>query len=323
MKNISFLCFFVLVSCLLGCDNTVQQKGLEYVPFSENPVTITWKGETAKVESYQANVHVFTMNNRTDTHATLSQSYRLAISTIRDRVHTRIDFEQDADIPFRSVISDGDETIIFDPSTEEIAYRVQSEDSQSPLYRVFSQQTSMSRVNLSLIRNEAMRLSIRMREENDGDNKTLLLELPPDLLPKYGNDTIISSRVSFDVTTETLLESEVVMKLEDDTIVTTTVTPVYEESNGVPVKIGQVTVIDSKAPGLIEGVDPDIPIYNSLDDLPLVSEAELENNGNAGDVVSIIFGNPADLSYVETIYEVYQEIEINSAPDQLFRLIQK
>ena len=230
MKKIPVFCLFLLFFCLIGCENnTVQQKKAPvYEPFSENPITITWKGETTQVESYQTNVHVFTMNNRTDTHATLNQSYRLAISTINDRVHTRIDFEHDSDIPFRSVISDGEDTIVFNPDTDEIGYRIQSDDFQSPLYRVFGQQTGLSRINLSMIRAEAMRLSINMREENDeGGNKVLLLELPPALLPKYGNDTIISSRAMFDIADETLLETEVVMKLEDDTMVTTTVTPVY------------------------------------------------------------------------------------------------
>lgn len=324
MRKFLVGCSFALAVFATGCNNTVQQKGPKYEPFGENPITITWKGESLEVESYQANVQVYTMNNRTDTHAALSQAYRLAVSTVNDRVHTRIDFDYGSDVPFRSVISDGEDTIIFDPATEEVGYRIHSDDNQSPLYRIFGQQTGLSRINLPAIREEAARLSINMREENEGGRMVLLLDLPPALLPMQGNDAIISSRAAFDIINQTLLETEVVIKLEDDTLVTTTVTPVYEESNGIPVKIGQITVIDSKAPGLIEGVDPGTPFFESPDDIPTLSEddfAEMQKYGNIHEIPELIFGNPGDLSNVETIYEVYQEIEINSVPDQMFRLI--
>ena len=326
MKKTPVFCLFALVGCLTMCNNAVQQKGALYEPFIEGSITITWRGESQEVESYQANVQVFNMNNRTDTYATLNQTYRLAISTVNDRVHTRIDYDDNGDIPFRSVISNGEDTIIFNPITEEIGYRVHSDDFQSPLYRIFGQQTGLSRINLSMVREEARRLSINMREEYEDGSMVLLLELPPALLPKHGNDTIISSRAAFDIDTETLIETEVIIKLEDDTLVTTTVTPVYEENNGVPVKIGQITIIDSHAPGLIEGIDPDLLSYNSLDDFPLLSEdeaAELKKTGNVEDIIGLTFGNPADLSYVETIYEVYNDIEINNTPEQLFRLLHK
>jgi len=166
-----------------------------------------------------------------------------------------------------------------------------------------------------------MRLSINMREENDGDIKMLLMEIPPALLPQNDGNIIISSRAVFDIVSDTLLETEVVMKLEDDTIVTTTVTPVYEENNGVPVKIGQITVIDSKAPGLIDDID--MPVYDSPDDIPTISDAELtelEAAGAASDIYEMTFGDQRDLSNVETIFEVYQNIEINAVPEHLFRL---
>ena len=327
--NLNTLVFFgfALITAFPACDNTVYKirpSGLE--PFKENPITITWNGEVKEVESYQANVQVFSKNNRKDSYATLDQTYRMAMSTIGDRVLTRIDLDLGGDTPFRSVVSDGENTLIFNPDTQEIGYSINDPTAQSPLNRVFGQMTSLSRVNLSLIRQEAKRLSLDISEEFEDGINVLLLELPPALLPKQGSDTIISSRAVFDLSNDTLLETEVVMKLEDDTIVTTTVEPVYEEVNGVPVKIGQVTEINSQAPGLIENVDPGIPIYNPSDDLPVMSLsdlAELEAAGNVFEDTGITYGNPADLSYVETIYEVYGDIEINNTPGQLFRLLQK
>jgi len=269
-KIITAISLFTACISLTLCNNTTHEKrgsGLEQ--FTEEPVTITWKGDQIEeVQSFQANVQIYSMNNRTDTFATLNQTYRLSMSTINNRIHTRIDFDFDSSIPFRSVISDGEEFIAFNPATDEVGYRIPIDDSKSPLNRILGNQSVLSRVNLSLIREEARRLSLDMSEETDGNSRTLLLELPPGLLPQYEMESILSSRIAFDLDRETVLESKVVMKREDDTIVTTTVTPVYEESNGVPVKIGQVTVIDSKAPGSVEGVDPKPP-----DDIPELERA--------------------------------------------------
>ena len=261
------------------------------------------------------------MNNRQDTYANLGDSYRLAMMVIDDRILTRVDFDE---LNYDSVISDGEEAIVFNPVTDEISYRIPLEDSNSPLERMFGNQGTMSKINLSLIREEARRLSLNMTEEMDGNR--LLLELPPNVIPQNGFDNITSSRVVFDVATETLAETAVVMVREDGTVVTTTGTPIYEDKDGVPVKVGMVTVIDSKAPGLIEDIDPDMTYFNSSDDVPELSKgrlAELQAEGNIHEIPSMVFGDPADLSYVETVYEIYQDIRINSVPVGLFRLIQK
>jgi hypothetical protein len=196
------------------------------------------------------------------------------------------------------------------------------EDSDSPLYRIFEGQSGLSRINLSLIRKEAQRLALDITEDSTGN--TLLLELPPSMIPQNGYDKITRSRAVFDIANETLIETEVVMVREDETVVTTTATPVYEDKDGVPVKVGMVTVIDSKTP--FEDYESDVPIFNSLDDIPILSEsdyAKMKEAGNIYEVPDMIFGNPADPSYVLTLYEVYRDIEINTAPESLFRLIQK
>jgi hypothetical protein len=43
--------------------------------------------------------------------------------------------------------------------------------------------------------------------------------------------------------------------------------------------------------------------------------------GNLNEMPDVTFGDPTDLSYTETIYEVYQDVEINAVDDQLFRLL--
>jgi len=49
----------------------------------------------------------------------------------------------------------------------------------------------------------------------------------------------------------------------------------------------------------------------------------MKAKGAIHEIPEMVFGDPADMSNKETIYEVYQDIKINSTPESLFRLIQK
>jgi hypothetical protein len=258
------------------------------------------------------------MNNRRDTGATLQYDYRLAVKTIGGEVFTRIDFDG-----AYSVLSRSSEMIIFDPTTGTVELRMPNEEPESTLLKLLNQESAISRINLSLVREESMRLALDVTEDENGK---LLIDLPNYLFPQEGttNESFISRKVSFDTTNDILSEVETIATLEDGTIVTSTSTPVYEDKDGVPVKVGMVTVIDSKAPGLIEGIESDMPIYDSIEDLPELSLEDyekLKETGNVSDDQDMVFGNPADPSYTETVYEVYQDLEINNVSDELFRLL--
>jgi len=327
MKKVIGLLLIAVILMVCGCNANDLQKdsGLEF--FKEDMPKIIWNGDTtAGVQSYQANVEIYGKNNRYDTHSTFRQSYRMAVKALPDEILTRLDFATNDDIRYRSLISNGEEMIFFETLTENIIYRIPMEETSSPLNRLFGNQIGLSRINLSLIREEARRLSLNIIEGSSGT--TMMLEIPPTLIPQNGFDRIISSRVSFDLLSETILESEVILIRADETKVTTTVTPVYDTKDGVPVKIGQITIIDSKAPALEYEyeLDPDTIIYNSIDDIPTISEKDynlMVEAGNLYEVPDVKFGDPRDLSYIETIYEVYKDIEINSVSDNMFRLIQR
>jgi len=325
MKGNRFLLPFAATIFILSCNQVTYEQHNVLGQFGEDPVTINWNGNKDEgVQSFSANVQVFSKNDRTDAHADLTGTYRLSVSTVGNRILTRVDMDFDESIPYRSIVSDGEEAVAFNPITNEIGYRIPMGDSDMPLGGVFGMQSTMSRVNLSLIREEARRLALNITENSA--TGTLVLQLPPELLGQNEEMRIISSRVAFDVANETLLETELIMVREDETVVTTTATPVYEDYDGVPVKIGMVTVIDSKAPGLIEGIDPDFPIYDSPEDIPIIGEAELaamRESGIVQDIPNMTFGDPADLSYVLTVFEVYRDIEINAVPESAFRLILK
>jgi hypothetical protein len=338
MKYVSALLMAAMVTLFLGCDNAAQDKPKDILDeFREEPVTITWEGEgegategegepekTNTVQSYQANVQVYRMNSRKDTAATLSQTYRMAVKNINEKIFTRIDFDFDAIMPFRTIISNGEELIMVNPTLNLVVSRVPVAEKDTPLYRLLANETGLSRINIPLIREKAKSLSIDLQE--DASAKTLLLDLSASLIPQNGADKIIRSSALFDTANNILLNTEVVMVREDKTTVTTTVSPVYNMQAGVPVKVGAVTVIQSKAAELIDGIAPDLPVYNSPDDIPELSETEfarLQESGSIHEISGMTFGSLADLSYTETIYEVYQDIEINNVPDQLCRLMQE
>ena len=90
------------------------------------------------------------------------------------------------------------------------------------------------------------------------------------------------------------------------------------------VKVRSVTEITYDNPNKITGISADVPIYNSEDDIPKLSQAEhaaLQEQDTVVPNEQLIFGDPGDLSYKETVVEVYQDIGINTAQDTLFKLL--
>jgi len=329
MKRIVTILFTIVTIILSGCHHEIkhQYDVADLKGFLEEPVTIAWNNDHKNgLQNFQANVQVYRMNNRMDTGASLSETYRLAISTMHNKIVSRIDFNADQDTPAHTVISDGKDIIMINPATEEITCRISVDNMQSPLNRLLAGQSGLSKINLSQVREEAKRLSLDIKEEITDKNKNLIVDIPSALIQQTGTNTITRSRITFDITNEVILETEVVMVREDKTVVSSKVTPLYEMFDEMPIKVGTVTVIDTKAPDLIEGIESDTPIYKSYDDIPTISEEEfkkLQGEDSIQQNPDITFGNPADLSSVETIYELYQDIEINSAPESLFRIIEK
>jgi hypothetical protein len=290
--------------------------------FVDKPVSINWHGDASDgLQSYQADVKIYAQNNRTDINPRLDSSYHLSIKSINDTLYARLDFDATATTAAHSALTDGKELIIFDPATESIIYRLPMEAEESPLNRLFAGETTLTRINLAMIREEANRLSLNMIDNGKGE---LLLDLPSNLFPQNPLENVISRRVSFNLALETLSQIEVIAHLDDGTVETTTRTLLYELNNNVPIKVGMLTVTDSKAPSLIEGFNEDREIFNSIDEIPLMDKdmyEQLKDSGNVVDIHDFRLGDPADLSYTETIFELYQDIEINNTPDNLFRLM--
>lgn len=85
------------------------------------------------------------------------------------------------------------------------------------------------------------------------------------------------------------------------------------------------SVVDSKAAGLLEGFEG-VEYFNSIDEIPEISDEELEALAELGEIEEVEnmkYGNPADLSYQETIIEMYNDIENNNLDEYLFKIIEE
>lgn len=321
---VSLLCVLMVTLLLLACPNTATPTTADAEDlFSENPVNITWKGDPSDgMESYQADIEVYAMNNRTDTHTTLQNKYRMSLKTINDVPHVRLDFAPEFNGGvYRSIMTNDSEMLVFDTNSGVIEYRLPVEDEVPQDLAFLGAELTLSRVNLSLIRSESKRLAFDIAET---EGVALSINLPSHLFSDNPYETRLSTRATFDTVNETLNEMETVSVLDDGTTMTTHLYPIYEDKNGEPVKVGSVTVIDAKTLNLIEGFDTDTEIFETIDDIPTLSKAEadrLRSEGNLHEMPSITFGNPADLSYEETVIEVYSDVEINTVENSTFRLL--
>lgn len=311
----------LFISCSLSEKNEIPYSQM----FEENPVTISWqqKESSDDIKSFQANVSVYSINNRTDSSSVLQTKYKMSLSTINGTQYNRLDFSPEfSGGKARSVVSDNSQIILFDTSSNEIEYKISMQENISPDLVFLGMESAVSKINLDLIKSESQRLSLDLLEDS---KKTLMLDIPSSYFFDNSNslETRISTRVAFDVQEEVLQQIEVVTLREDGTKITATSYPMYQEKDGVPIKIGLVTVLKSQAAELLQGFE-DAQYFNSIDEIPEMSDEEYERileSGEFEEVENMTFGNPADLSYEEIILEVYNDIEINTVDESAFRLL--
>jgi pimeloyl-ACP methyl ester carboxylesterase len=297
-----------------------RNPGASEKTYSEQPITVSISGRDIEkgVESLQAEVSVYRMNSRTDAALYLDKSYQLSAKMMKGRLLTRVDFKDDRPVELRTAITDGETTILLNPETEEISFKMVSDDAKNPAHRIFGSQNYLSRINLSLLREEARRIALDVREDND---TVYSISLPNETMRVARGDRVISNRISFDAKDEVLSSMESVTVTADGTRITMTVTPMYEKKDGVPVKIGQTTVISRDIPRAFSETIAG-GIYDSPDDIPTLSSAEYEELSRKGlifEKTGVVFGDPGDPSYTETVVEIYQDVRVNETQDIVFR----
>jgi hypothetical protein len=323
------LTLFVFLS--FSCNFGNEQKGIRGPGQSNegsnlipaNPVHITWDGPRNEedIEAYKAEVSIYTMNNRYDTGAYLTDSYGLSVKRINNKIYTRIYMRPDETGRMRSAVSDGNELVIFDSHSGSVEFRTSLASGLPQEMDVFSNMTALGRLNLSLIRREAKRLAFDTIENEEA--QAFVLSLPSTLFNMPGEDRI-STKAVFDTDREVLNHVETVSYLNDGIKKTITTIPVYQEYQKNQIKTGQVTTVEVQNPNKIQGFDENTKIYNSLDEIPKLSEEEyqsLKEQGKLKPAGPVVLGDPADQSYTITIVEQYTDVEINNVVNKVFRVI--
>jgi len=282
---------------------------------------ITWINPEAGLLSYKAEVDVFTMNNRRDTNAVQTDTYTISIKEINGNIYTRLDFIQDGNEgTMRSIIANGTEMLMLDTETNAVHFRIRTGSPIPQELDFFRNEAMLTKIDLSFIIREAQRLAYTIREDRESGG--LILELPSHLFAAEADENRISTRVVFDLNKELLNHTEVISILSNGIHRTSTAYPLYQEYNGTYIKTGMVHIIENINPKRISS-GTDTRIYNSPDDYPIISRAEYERlaqSGLAHPAGEMFFGDPFDLSYTETIINVYRNIEINTVQDSLFRV---
>ena len=322
MKKCLLIILVLVTGIIIGCSGNSSQKEAEKL-FQKNPVTINWKNNQEKdITSFHTEVEVYSMNNRKKQNFELSNTYSLSVKLIDGVQYTRIDMGNQEGIEARSIITDGNELIVFNPATDEIEMRVPAlTDSERALKLFEPGNIGFNKVNLDFVKTQANRLMLDINETDD--TQYLCFSLPESLLNSTEYEKQISSKIAFDTVTETLVSVENVSIQPDGTTITSTLSPVYEEYNGELIKIGTIFVVDTQIKELVGELPEDYVVYNSREEMEEITMEELEEMKATGSVFKedfITFGNPADLSNIETVVELYTDIEINQVKDSEFRM---
>lgn len=307
----------------VSCKNETQDS----VPqlFEENPTTISWDmSKSDSIDTFSAIVSVYEDSNRRTGGAKLQNQYKMTVKTTDDKQYVRLDFPSSANTSAKSVLTNGIDTILVDTATNEIEQKFTASDLEMKLINdlgyIISHHT-LSKVNLSRIKTECAKLSLDMNEAKE--EGVLSVELPSKYFSSE-KEKRISTKVSYDIANELMESVETVTETEDGTTLTVTTCPVYEEiENGQIIKIGQYSIIDKKYTVRFEGLE-DLEYFDSLESIPEISKEEYEQlveEGNAEIIEELPLGDPSDPGSVETIIELYQDIQINVADDSVFKLI--
>lgn len=282
------------------------------------------KSNNNSIESYQANVKQYSYNKRIAGTVSAPSEYRLSLKKSGDSIFTRIDFDSSCygDGKMRSIICDGKETVIFDTITKEVEARTVLTDEETKNAEDFGGPI-FGRLALDSYLAKCRQLSYDLQE--DSENNVMCVTIPvSDVSAKISNDkTTTYSRLYFDTQNDVLLGNESQTIDENGIIVTASNNYLYKEVDGEPVLIGELLEIQNDFPYEIDTSDYMLPIVESEDDIPEVTEEELaEMIKDGGEVYEFeqVIGDPSNPDYTQVIIKTYDDIKINTLEDEYFRL---
>lgn len=319
-KKVSLLCFVLLIgftSCNQGATDSTATIGKDI-----EPVVVSVKsGSIEEMKSYSTDVTFYSGNNREIGGITEQQKYRLSVKEIDGNIHTRIDYpsEMFTDGVARSSLTTDSEMFIFQTSNNELEHRQVLEIPEiSQRMEVFSGINRMmikARIpDFSNFRVELFDIASDISE--NVENNLMLVKLPMDDYDEFS--------LTFDLEEEVLLNTESKEVLEDGTTLTTTTEYVYQDVDGELIKVGEILESSFDVEETIDISGYELPIIESEDDVEEMSLEDIdaleEEGGIAYDVVPVL-GDPADLDYIETDIQLFDNIEINAVDESIFRVM--
>lgn len=320
---------FLLTLALFSCESSLNTGAEEVLSRYQDHTVTVYNGNSSlkEIESYQAQVKTYYSNSRRGIEMEPGEEYRLSLKMMDGTLYSRMDFDSKAfpDLIPRSLITSDKGSVLFQTLTNTVEMRLPPE----PEKRLFLNQDSLSvlgRVNMDEIIKESQRLSLDILDETPG---LLALELPPGYFQPQSNGLgfeteVISCRLSFDTKENLLLSSEMVVKESDGSEISSALHPLYQESDGIMVKVGQVQVVDNRIPFNTLGSESSVMTYETPDDIPEISEEELKALQESGvlsqNEAPVLFGYQFTPDFQEVFVDLYEEVKINSLEDSLFKL---
>ena len=292
------------------------------------PVTIHYQAnETNTIESFQADVEVYSGVDRIPGSIRPAQSYRIAQKIIEGKVFCRIDYPEDTErkIAPRTVITNADEIVIYNHTTSmyEMRLPITSLESSLGIDSSLALQTDslMGRIpDINALVDEFRRLSYDVSFDATANGYSV--RLPADDIASTGVLQGISLRLMFDVQSSVLSGVEAVFQNQDGDIVTGTQTPIYEERSGQLIQVGEVYELRKDLSSGEDGYYP-MPSFESADMAQEISEAELAALSESGQTIQEFVpetGDPSDADYSLITVTQYDNIHINSVDSDVFRI---
>ncbi len=281
--------------------------------------------------SFQADVEVYSSNDRSIEPPRLQNTYRISAKTIDDQVYTRIDIPGDLfpDGNALAMISDGLTMRYVNIESMETIARVNMEEDEV-LGRLSGDITKGRKLmsffgheDIPVLMNKFRTLSFDITEENNG--KGLTVELPASYLSRLSRPGFKLNRAKlyYDTESDTYAGAEAETVLEDGAVLKIVSRPVYETIEGVLLKVGEVNIKTYDYPEEETDFEAEIQNVNSIDDITELSDSDIEDLESEGANITpaeLILGDPNDPDYTITEISVYNDIKVNTLEDSFFRI---
>lgn len=290
------------------------------------PVSVIIQKASSGNESFQADVEVYSSSNRDLKGFKLTQKYRLSTKSLDGVVFTRIDFDPafTGTGRARSVISNGREIVLFDPTTLEVQQRMAIPAETQDLVSRIPARAMPGHIDTAALRATAKRLSLDLYED-PGTHAMVLRTIPGADQSKL---RITSPAILLDTSTDTIVGSQATVTDSSGNTVSMEQHYIYQPEGDQLVTVGEVdTVTSTPAQPAVTTGDPaamdQTPVVNSADDIPAITDSEqadMESQGYTLAETEPFIGDPNNAGSTQTIVKEFDDVQVNTLDERLFRL---